>query len=199
MLKSSMNPSERAAMVMAGSQADREGQQLEMAAEVAAVEQSALLATEASAQSYPLALADAIEAKQEQVDRLEGRLQHQVLAHEARLRALAIRRPGRLSGPGTRRDWQAQQGRQRQILLRLHGRLEVVREIRQAMELHGSRIETLAEQRLRRREPELAERWDALRAARRGQQALQRQQASVQAAAHGQVRGLSRNRSMTPP
>lgn len=199
MLKSSMNPSERAAMVMAGSQADREGQQLEMAAEVAAVEQSALLATEESAQSYPVALADAIEAKQEQVDRLEGRLQRQVLAQEARLRALAIRRPGRWSGPGARRDWQAQQGRQRQILLRLHGRLEVVREIRQAMELHGSRIETLAEQRLRRREPELAERWDALRAAQRGQQALLRQQTSVQAAAHGQARGLSLNRSITPP
>ena len=63
---------------------------------------------------------------------------------------------------------------------RLLGRLELVREVRDSMGVHGARIEELATRKLRAQQPELAGDWDALQQAQRLHQLLLRQNAEQQ-------------------
>lgn len=148
--------------------------ELQKQAEDCEAEQAALLEAIPLESQYLATLAVYVEAKQEQVERLEDRLENLIEQQLARLQQSQSRRPGLFAMPGTRAAWQQQQARQQARIQCLQNRLENVREIKEGMDLHGPRIEVLAARKLRAREPELAGEWDKVRLAQRHHQALQR-------------------------
>jgi hypothetical protein len=153
-----------------------EADALQAAAEDAHGEQQALLETSPLESQYTAALAAHVEAKHDQVARIEDRLEGVIEQQEAKLHQIEAKQPGILSMPSTRANWQSQVQQQQALLQRLHGRLEGVREIKDGMGLHGPRVEELAARKLRHDEPELAEGWDQMRAAQRAHEALMRKQ-----------------------
>ena len=136
--------------------------------QVAAIEASSLESR------YGAALAVQIEAKLDQAERIEDRLEHLIEQQASRLQQAQVRQPGMLTLPGARAKWNDSIQQQQASMLRLQGRLEMVREIKDAMGLHGPRIEELATRKLRDKEPVLADAWDELREAQRLHQLHQR-------------------------
>lgn len=159
---------------------DSESEGLQYSAESEQTEQSAILESSSVESSYLAALASNVEAKHDQVERIEGRLEGLIGQQEAKLNQIVTKRPGMLALPGVRAGWQGQVDQQQALLQRLHGRLEVVREIKEGMGLHGPRVEELALRKLRFHERGLASDWDVLRAAQRGHQELMRRKAVEQ-------------------
>lgn len=153
-----------------------EADALQEAAEDAHSEQQALLESSPLSSQYATALAAHVEAKHDQVERIEERLEGVIEQQEAKLHQIEAKQPGILSMPSTRASWQSQVQQQQALLQRLHGRLEGVREIKDGMGLHGPRVEELAARKLRHDEPELAEGWDEMRSAQRAHEALMRKQ-----------------------
>lgn len=151
-----------------------EAQGLEHQAETAQDEQKALVENASIAEQYQAALAAQVEAKHDQVERIEDRIEGIIEQQEAKLNQLQSKQPGILSLPSTRATWQAQVQQQQAVLQNLHGRLEAVREVKDGMGLHGPRIEELATKKLRQENPELAEGWDEMRAAQRAHETLKR-------------------------
>ena len=148
--------------------------ELQKRAEDYEAEQAALLEAIPLESQYLATLAVYAEAKQEQVERLEDRLENLIEQQLARLQHSQSRRPGLFAMPGTRAAWQQQQARQQARIQCLQNRLENVREIKESMDIHGPKIEGLAARKLRAREPELAGEWDKVRLAQRHHQAMQR-------------------------
>ena len=118
--------------------------ELQKQAEDCEAEQAALLEAIPLESQYLATLAVYVEAKQEQVERLEDRLENLIEQQLARLQQSQSRRPGLLAMPSTRAAWQQQQARQQARIQCLQNRLENVREIKEAMDLHGPKIEVLA-------------------------------------------------------
>ncbi|WP_456293343.1 IncP plasmid survival protein KfrC family protein [Pseudomonas sp. AK106] len=163
---------------------------LQRQAEDAQGEQQTMLETAPLASQYGAALAAQVEAKHDQVERIEDRLEGIIEQQETKLHQIEAKQPGFLSLPSTKASWQSQVQQQQALLQRLHGRLEGVREIKDGMGLHGPRIEELATRKLRQAEPELAEGWDEMRAAQRAHEALMRKQ--------DQAKRLKVEREQTP-
>ena len=178
---------------------------LQQQAEGAQGEQQAILETAPLESQYTAALAAHVEAKHDQVERIEDRLEGVIEQQEARLHQIEAKQPGILSLPSTRASWQSQVQQQQALLQRLHGRLEGVREIKDGMGLHGPRVEELAARKLRHDEPELAEGWDQMRAAQRAHETLMRKKEQEKrvkierelsaTVGRGQGQSLSLNRS----
>lgn len=137
-------------------------------------EQTMLVDSSALESQYNAALAAYIEEKQEQVGRLEDRLEQLVNMQTARLQQISTP-PGFFSLPSTRAKWQQSVQQQQALLQRLNSRLETVREIRDDMGIFGPRVEELAMRKLRKEEPELADAFDEMRTAQRQHQALVKQ------------------------
>ena len=154
---------------------------------------------------YSAALSVQIEAKLDQAESIEDRLEHLIEQQASRLQQTQVRQPGLISLPGSRAKWNDSIQQQQASMLRLQGRLEMVREIKDGMGLHGPRIEQLAARKLRDKEPELADAWDELREAQRlhqlhqrriaqdKKQALEKDQRLTQGG--GQSLGLAQTRS----
>lgn len=157
---------------------------------------------------YTAALAAEVEAKHDQAERIEDRLEHLIEQQASRMQMTQAAQPGLLTLPGTRAKWQATVQQQQASMLRLQGRLELVREIKDGMSIHGPKLDELASRKLRHKEPELAEGWDELREAQRLHQAhlrkleqekkhaLEREQRQGVGAGLGRSLGLSQ--SLTP-
>ncbi|AZK89857.1 hypothetical protein BO993_23975 (plasmid) [Xanthomonas oryzae pv. oryzae] len=143
-------------------------------AEEAQAEQQAALEASPLASEYSAALAAQIEAKHDQAERIEDRLENLIEQQETRLLQIEAKQPGILALPGQRARWQGQVQQQQALLQRLHTRLENVREIKEGIGVHAPRIEELATRKLRAQQPELAEEWDEMREAARRHQALMR-------------------------
>ncbi|MGK5078777.1 IncP plasmid survival protein KfrC family protein [Janthinobacterium sp. HLX7-2] len=182
--------SARAAGGTAEMQADA---QLYQAAEEQ-LEQAAMIASAPLESPYSMGLAAQVEAKHEQVERIEDRLESLIESQTSRLQRTQMQQPGLLAFPGTRTQWQQQVQQQQKSLQRLLGRLELVREVRDSMGVHAPRIEELAARKLRLQHPELASEWDALQQAQRLHQLLQRQRTEQQGFERGQV--IQSGRSM---
>jgi hypothetical protein len=162
--------------VVASSDPDALPDSLVDRAEEAQAEQAALLEATPLESQYCAALAAQVQAKHDQVDRIEDRLENLVEQQGARLQQAQAQQPGLFALPGARARWQRQLQQQQCQLQRLHGRLEHVREIRDGMAIQTPRIEDLAHRKLRAQEPELAAEWDTLQEAQRRHQALIRKQ-----------------------
>lgn len=142
----------------------------------ALTEQTALLEATPLESQYIAAFAAQVEAKYDQAERIEWRIENLIELQASRLQQTQSSQPGLLALPGTRNKWQQQIQQQQGTMLRLQGRLETVREIKEGMGIHGPRIEELATRKLRAQEPELANDWDDMLEIQRQQQALQRKQ-----------------------
>jgi hypothetical protein len=86
---------------------------------------------------------------------------------EASLTAGANPAPGTLAGAAARSDGEAQRRRLTQRLEQLEERLERIQEIREESGLYATKVEELAEEKLRRQEPQLAIERDAFLEAKR--------------------------------
>lgn len=118
-------------------------------------------------QSYSETLTGFVQAKQAQVSAIESRLERLIAGQQDQLQRVQTRRPGLLSLPRARQQWQSEQGQCLARLQTLHARLEVVREIRDGQGLFSPKIEELATRKMRAAHPELASDWDAMREAMR--------------------------------
>ncbi len=132
----------------------------EEAEEIQASEKNAV-AGQSTENRYNEALAQCVRAKSEQIDRLEDRLLGLIGLTEASLAVGANSGPGILGSAEARAKWEAQRQRQMQRLEHLEERLERVHEIREESGLFATKVEELAEEKLRREEPELARERDA--------------------------------------
>jgi len=182
------------------SRTDAAGDGLLAAAEATEAEQQAALEAAPLDQTYQEALALYVQAKHDQVERIEDRLENLIDRQQARLQQTQANQPGLLSRPGAKRAWQNQQMQQQARLQSLHVRLEAVREIKEGMGLHSPKVEELATRKMRAEKPELAADWDAMREAARRHQALQRREEQERKQAQALERpGRSQSLGLTRP
>lgn len=145
--------------------------------------------------TYENELQTHIEAKQQQVERIESRLDTLIEQQEARLSRTQQNKPGILALPSTRNAWREKQEEQRARLQGLHVRLERVQSLREGMSTHGPKLDELATRKLRTQNPELAAEWDESQAQARREQLEQRQakkKGQQQAHGKGQTLGLAK-------
>jgi DNA repair exonuclease SbcCD ATPase subunit len=145
-------------------------------AQEAQSQQAALLDTTSLESRYNGALAEYVQEKQEQVERLEDRLENLIEQEITNLESCQAQRPARLFlRPNARGAWEREQVRRQATIQRLQNRLEHVREIKEEMGVHGPKIEELAVRKLRQKEPDLAAEWDDMRTAQRQHETMERQ------------------------
>ena len=156
--------------------ADGVGKDLLEQAQEAQNQQAALLDTAPLASRYSDALAEYVEAKYEQVARIEDRLENLIAQEMANLEDYEAHRPaGLFLRPGARKAWEREEARKQMTIQRLQERLEHVREIKEEMTPRGPKIEELATRKLRMKEPDLAGEWDDMRTAQRNHETIERQ------------------------
>lgn len=166
-----------------GASSEDTGADLLEAAQAAEIEQQATVEAAPVEQSFRETLALYVQAKHDQVEHIEDRLENLIDRQQARLQQTQACAPGRLFLPGSKRAWQNQQAQQQARLQTLHARLEAVREIKEGMGLHSPKIEELATRKMRAENPELASDWDAMREAARRHELLMRKQERKQSQA----------------
>ena len=149
------------------------GEGLQKTAEGLEREQHALLEAAPLEQTYQESLAVYVQAKHDQAERIENRLEGIIDQQQTKLQQMQTRAPDRFWVPGTKRALQTQQHARLQML---HNRLETVREIKEGMGLHSPKIEELATRKMRADNPKLASDWDAMRETARRHQAMARNQ-----------------------
>jgi anaerobic ribonucleoside-triphosphate reductase len=133
------------------------------------------LVTSATAEDrYNEALAQYVRAKGEQIERLEDKLEESIETGQSSLAAGANAAPRLLAGAAAHGEWEAMRQRQIQRLEHLTKRLEAVREIREGTGLYATKVEELAEEKLRREKPKLTKEHDAVLGARRQTKATDR-------------------------
>ena len=138
--------------------------------------QSSLIDSAPLEYQYTAALAAQVDAKHDQTERIEDRLENLIEIQASRLQHVQVQQPGFLALPGTRQLWQQKMQQQQNTLQKLRGRLEAVREIKEGMGMHCPRIEELATHKLHFKEPGMASEWVNRQEAQRRHQALLRQQ-----------------------
>jgi len=139
-------------------------------------EQASLLASQTVEASYTAALAVQLDAKHDQAERIEDKLEKLIEQQSSKIQQCRSQQPGLIALPGTRARWQQQLEQQQSTMQRLQGRLETVREIKDGMGVHGPRIEEMATRKLRLQDPGLVSEWDELQEAQRLNLAHQRRE-----------------------
>jgi vacuolar-type H+-ATPase subunit I/STV1 len=139
-------------------------------------EQSNLVDTSPLDSQYNAALQTQVDAKHDQAERIEDRLEILIEVQASRLQLIQSQQPGILALTSTRQLWQQQVQQQQNTMQKLRGRLEVVREIKEGMGIHSPRIEELAAHKLKFKEPSLSSDWIDMQEAQRWHQVLMRKQ-----------------------
>lgn len=161
----------------------------------ASEEQTALLESTSIESQFSTALATHVEAKHDQVERLENKLENLIERQTTRLQQVQAARPGRISLLGTRQKWAQQVQREQNAIQRLQRRLEGIKEIREGMGLHSPRVEELAFRKLRAESPQLVDDWQDMQEAQRRHQALLRERGR-QGRGQEQEQGLGLRQSL---
>ncbi len=117
-----------------------------------------------------------LQTKHDQVESIEDKLGSLIVKQQALLQQSEAKKPGLLSMPNTKHQWAARQSRQQARLQVLHNRLDSVRELKEGMGVHSPKLEELAERKLRKHDPTLAQEWDSSLEAHRKHLALRRKQ-----------------------
>ena len=139
-------------------------------------EQQALLETAPIELAYQEALESYVQAKHDQVERIEDKIEGLIDQQQVRLQQTLANQPGMLSRASTKSAWQSQQMQQQARVQSLHARLEAVRELKEGMGLHAPKIDELATRKLRLKEPGLTADFDEMQEAQRRHQAMVRKQ-----------------------
>ena len=100
-----------------------------------------------------------LDAKAQQVQRLEERLEKRIASQRSMLEKTDRQRPGLLKSLWKGREWKERRENQSKRLQTLENRLSVVKAIKKDM--GGKRLEALAEKRLRRHAPDMVARYEA--------------------------------------
>lgn len=149
---------------------------LGLARGIEAQEAGEIAAPSATEEEYAAAMVQMVEEKQDQASQIEDRLENMIEAQSARLTQVQGHPPGMLASATTRARWQAQIAQAQATVQLLQARLETVREIRDGITVHGSKIEALAAEKLEYRQPKLADDFAELQEARRLHEIHTRQQ-----------------------
>ena len=126
----------------------------------------------AIAEEFNSALQAELEAKQNQVEDIEDRLDLLIKNQETRLLQLENTQPGFLSRPGKRPEWRKNFDKQQDLLRRLQTRREMIREIKDGIGVHSNKIEDLAYKKLRFNNPKLVSKFEEMREAARKHELL---------------------------
>lgn len=161
---------------LAGMDADAQGASLLDRAQEAQAEQMTMLEATPLESQYSAAFAAQVEAKHGQAERIEERLENLIEQQASRLQQTQTRQPSFFAFPGARAKWQNHLQQQKNTMQRLHGRLDVVREIKEGMGVHGPLIDELATRKLHAQEPDLAKGWNRMLEAQRLHEVLLRKQ-----------------------
>jgi predicted RNase H-like nuclease (RuvC/YqgF family) len=183
--------------ISSSSEFESQGDSLLERANAEQAEQAALLNAPSVDSQYAAALASQIESKHGQVERIEDRLESLIEQQSSRLQQSRSQQPGIISLPSTKAKWQQQLQQQQSTMQRLQGRLEVVREIKDGMGVHGPVIEELAAKKLRREDPGLAGDWDDQQTTIRSHQALQRKKEADQRQQHAKSLGPTQSLTLS--
>jgi hypothetical protein len=136
-----------------------------------AVNQAEQLRDEQVQQEYNDQLGVYVQEKAEQIDRLQSSLAAALTSEQAQLQAIQQRAPGWTAGKKAHAQWEQQVARRQTRIAQLARRLDRVGEIEEAAGVYAeTKIEELAERKLRFDKPELAQEWDKIQ--RRERQAL---------------------------
>ena len=132
---------------------------------------------------YQAALQTYLQANSQRIERIEDRLETLLEDQQAALGELEVQRPGLFSSAATKATWTASRDVLQDRQQTLQNRLARVEELRE-------QSAELAEEKLRGREPELANGWDAARREQRGRaEGERRKRQMAQQKDRGQDRG----------
>ena len=131
-----------------------------------------------------------VQEKAEQIDRLQFCLAAALTSEQAQLQAIQQRAPGWTAGDRAHIQWEQQVARRKTRIAQIALRLDRVGEIEEAAGVYAeTKIEELAERKLRLDKPELAQEWDTIQHRER--------QAAISAIESAQSVGQDLGRSLT--
>jgi hypothetical protein len=114
-------------------------------------------------QQYSDQLGIYVQEKAQQIDRLQSSLAASLTSEQAQLQAIQQRAPGWTAGKKTHAQWEQQVARRKTRIAQIALRLDRVGEIEEAAGVYAeTKIEELAERKLRLDKPELAQEWDKI-------------------------------------
>lgn len=133
--------------------------------EAVAVEdsQQSLVETATLEQEYSSVLDSYIQQKSDQVNRIEDKLNQLLMKQQTQLQRMQSNKPSFLSLPKTKKLWRHQVNKQINVVANIQTRLTVVKEVKEGMGLHSSRIEELAHRKMRLDHKELCVKHDGLK------------------------------------
>ena len=136
-----------------------------------AVNQAEQLRDEQVQQQYSDQLGVYVQEKAEQIDRLQSSLAAALTSEQAQLKAIQQRAPGWTAGKKAHAQWEQQVAQRETRIAQIALRLDRVGEIEEAAGVYAeTKIEKLAQRKLRLGKPDLAHEWDKIQ--RRERQAL---------------------------
>jgi hypothetical protein len=128
-----------------------------------AVNQAEQLRDQQVQQQYCDQLGVYVQEKAEQIDRLQSSLTAALTSEQAQLQAIQQRTPGWTAGKKAHAQWEQQVARRKTRIAQIALRLERVGEIEEAAGIYAeTKIEELAEHKLRFEKPELTLEWDMI-------------------------------------
>jgi hypothetical protein len=128
-----------------------------------AVNQAEQLRDQQVQQEYSDQLGVYVQEKAEQIDRLQSSLAAVLTSEQAQVQAIQQRAPGWTAGKKTHAQWEQQVVRRKTRIAQIALRLDRVGEIEEAAGVYAeTKIEELAERKLRLDKPELAQEWDKI-------------------------------------
>jgi hypothetical protein len=128
-----------------------------------AVNQAEQLRDQQVQQQYCDQLGVYVQEKAEQIDRLQSSLTAALTSEQAQLQAIQQREPGWTAGKKAHAQWEQQVARRKTRIAQIALRLERVGEIEEAAGIYAeTKIEELAEHKLRFEKPELTLEWDMI-------------------------------------
>jgi hypothetical protein len=155
-----------------------------------AVNQAEQLRGQQVQQQYSDQLGVYVQEKAEQIDRLQSSLAASLTSEQAQLQAIQQRAPGWTAGKRAHIQWEQQVARRKTRIAQIALRLDRVGEIEEAAGVYAeTKIEELAERKLRLDKPELAQEWDKIQHRER--------QAAIPAIESTQSVGQDLGRSLT--
>jgi hypothetical protein len=131
-----------------------------------------------------------VQERAEQIDRLQSGLAAALTSEQAQLQAIQQRAPGWTAAKKVHAEWEQQVARRKTRIAQIAQRLDRVGEIEEAAGVYAeTKIEELAERKLRFDNPGLAQDWDKIQRRER--------QASIPTIESTQSRGQDLGRSLT--
>ncbi|MBC2385327.1 hypothetical protein HF209_30695 [Pseudomonas sp. WS 5096] len=125
--------------------------------------QTALIENTTLSEQYSTAFEALLAGKHDQIENLQESLTELIEQQERTLNQEIATRPGLISLPGAKAKWQLKVDKVEERLATLHQRLEHVKEMSEATNIHGPILHDLVAKKLRREEPDLVERWEKQR------------------------------------